>query len=63
MLGDAIVKHDVLEQHRQLLSSIEVQIVPNAGHAPFQDDPSAFNRRLGAFAEQIARASHGASGK
>jgi pimeloyl-ACP methyl ester carboxylesterase len=29
--------------------------VPNAGHAPFLDNGSAFNRRLGAFADEVRR--------
>jgi|1185.fasta_scaffold05168_1 non-heme chloroperoxidase len=51
--ADAVVKRDVVEQHQRLLPNAEVQIVADAGHAPFRDDVSAFNRRLGAFAEQI----------
>lgn len=54
--ADAVVKLDVVEQHRQLLANAEVQIVPGAGHALFRDDASAFNQRLGAFAQEVERA-------
>jgi pimeloyl-ACP methyl ester carboxylesterase len=53
---DAVVKLDVVEEHHRLLPQAEIQIVPNAGHAPFRDDASAFNQRLGAFADEINRA-------
>jgi pimeloyl-ACP methyl ester carboxylesterase len=36
-----------------LLPQVEIQIVPNAGHAPFRDEAAAFNRRLSAFADEI----------
>ena len=54
--ADAIVKLDVVEQHHRLLPDAEIQIVPRAGHASFRDDASAFNQRLGAFAQEIERA-------
>jgi pimeloyl-ACP methyl ester carboxylesterase len=50
--ADAVVKLDVVEQHHALLPQAEIQIVPNAGHAPFRDDPSSFNRRLSAFVDE-----------
>jgi pimeloyl-ACP methyl ester carboxylesterase len=51
--ADAIVKVEVVEQIRQLVPHAEVQIMPNAGHAPFRDDASSFNRRLSAFADEV----------
>jgi len=51
--ADAIVKVEVVEQVRQLVPHAEVQIMPNAGHAPFRDDASSFNRRLSAFADEV----------
>ena len=54
--ADAVVKLDVVEQHHRLLPQAEIQIMPNVGHAPFREDPSSFNRRLGAFADAISRA-------
>lgn len=50
---DAVVKLDVVGQIRQLVPQAEVEIMPNAGHAPFHDDPSAFDRRLSAFADSV----------
>jgi len=53
--SDAVVKLDVVDQVHGLVPHAEVQIVPNAGHAPFLDNASAFNRRLGAFADEVRR--------
>ena len=54
--ADAVVKVDVVEQIHQLVPHAAVQIMPNAGHAPFRDDASSFNRRLSAFADGIRHA-------
>lgn len=54
--ADAVVKLDVVEQHQRLLPQAEIQIMPNAGHAPFRDDAPSFNRRLSAFSDAIYRA-------
>lgn len=59
--SDAIVKVDVVEQDRALLPNAEIQIMPNAGHAPFRDDASSFNRRLSAFTENIRHANASSS--
>jgi non-heme chloroperoxidase len=53
---DAVVKLEILEQDRQLLPNADIHIISNAGHAPFRDDPSAFNHQLSAFAEKIRHA-------
>jgi pimeloyl-ACP methyl ester carboxylesterase len=53
--ADAIVKHDVVEQHGAKLPHAQTHIMPNAGHAPFWDDPASFNRRVGEFCEEVAR--------
>jgi len=55
--ADAIVKLDVVEQIHQLVPLAEIQIMPNAGHAPFADDASSFNRRLSAFADEVRQRS------
>ena len=52
---DAIVKPEVVAQHRARLPHAQIHIMPDAGHAPFWDDAAAFNRRLGAFGEEVAR--------
>jgi pimeloyl-ACP methyl ester carboxylesterase len=53
--ADAIVKVDVVEQHRALLPHAEIHIMPSAGHAPFWDDAASFNRRLAEFCTTVAR--------
>ena len=53
--SDAVVKLDVVEQMRRLVSQAEIQVIPNAGHAPFADDAPTFNRRLAAFADTVRR--------
>jgi pimeloyl-ACP methyl ester carboxylesterase len=53
--ADAVVKIDIVEQIHQLVPQAEIQIMPNAGHAPFGDDASLFNRRLAAFADGVRR--------
>ena len=52
---DAIVKPEVVAQHRARLPHAQIHIMADAGHAPFWDDAAAFNRRLGAFGEEVAR--------
>ena len=52
---DAIVRRTVVEQHRSALHHAEVDIMSGAGHAPFRDDPESFNRRLAAFASEVAK--------
>jgi non-heme chloroperoxidase len=52
---DAIVKSEVVEQHRSGLAHAQIHVVPDAGHAPFWDDAASFNRRLAAFCEGVAR--------
>jgi pimeloyl-ACP methyl ester carboxylesterase len=49
--ADAVVKLAIVDQIRQLVPAAQVQIMPNAGHAPFRDDATSFNRRLASFVE------------
>ncbi|HEX6183460.1 MAG TPA: alpha/beta hydrolase [Pyrinomonadaceae bacterium] len=51
--GDAIVKPTAVEQHRAGLAHAQIQLVADAGHAPFRDDAPAFNRRLREFCESL----------
>lgn len=53
--ADAAVKRDIVDQIRHLLPAAQVDIMPNAGHAPFADDPPSFNRRLASFVEDVVR--------
>jgi len=52
---DAVVRPEVVAQHRAAVPHAQVHIVPDAGHAPFWDDAAAFNRRLDAFCDEVAR--------
>jgi pimeloyl-ACP methyl ester carboxylesterase len=51
--ADAVVKLDVVERHKALLTHAEIDIMPNVGHAPFREDAQAFNGRLRAFVESL----------
>jgi len=50
---DAIVRQTVVDQTRARIPHAAVDIMAHAGHAPFWDDAAAFNRRLGAFCEDV----------
>jgi non-heme chloroperoxidase len=53
--NDAIVKRDVVAQHRAGMAHAEVDIMAGAGHAPFWDTATAFNERLATFCEHVTR--------
>jgi non-heme chloroperoxidase len=50
---DAVVKEEVVEQHRARIAHAQIHIMPDAGHAPFWDDAASFNGRLASFCEEI----------
>jgi pimeloyl-ACP methyl ester carboxylesterase len=50
---DAVVARSAMERHKALMPHAEIDIMPDAGHAPFWDDAPAFNRRLRTFVESI----------
>ncbi|MGH2376767.1 MAG: alpha/beta fold hydrolase [Gemmatimonadales bacterium] len=50
---DAVVKPAVVDQHKAGIAHAQIQIMPNAGHAPFWDDAATFNRQLRGFAESL----------
>ena len=52
---DAIVRQEAVAQHRAGLPHAQVHIMPDAGHAAFWDDAASFNRRLGAFRDEVVR--------
>jgi pimeloyl-ACP methyl ester carboxylesterase len=54
--ADAVVRQAVVDQTRRLVPHAEVDIVAGAGHAPFHDAAAAFDRRLAAFCDEVARA-------
>ena len=51
--ADAIVKPEVVERHWAAIGHAQVHTMPDAGHAPFWDDPEGFNGRLREFAESL----------
>lgn len=53
--NDAIVKREVVAQHRAGMAHAEVDIMEGAGHAPFWDTAAAFNERLAIFCENVTR--------
>jgi non-heme chloroperoxidase len=52
---DAVVRQEVVAQYCAGLPHAQVDIMPDAGHAAFWDDAAQFNRRLGAFREEVAK--------
>ena len=48
---DAVVKPEVVDQHKGSLAHAQIYIMPNVGHAAFWEDAAAFNQRLRAFVE------------
>jgi len=51
--ADAIVRPAVVEQHKAVITHAQINMMANAGHAPFWDDAATFNRRLREFAESL----------
>jgi pimeloyl-ACP methyl ester carboxylesterase len=52
---DRIVRRGVVDQIRAKVPHAQVHIIDDAGHAPFYDAAAAFNTRLAAFADEVAR--------
>jgi pimeloyl-ACP methyl ester carboxylesterase len=50
---DLIVKRSAVDQHKAGMPHAQIHIVENAGHAPFWDDPDAFNQRLRMFCSTL----------
>src|SRR5579862_6704219 len=46
---DSVIKPAVIDQHKALVPHAQIQLMQNAGHAPFWDDASVFNRGLRAL--------------
>jgi len=51
---DAVVRQEVIAQHRAGMPHAQIHVVPDAGHAAFWDDAALFNKRLGAFRDEVA---------
>jgi pimeloyl-ACP methyl ester carboxylesterase len=56
---DAVVKKEVVEQHRAGIPHARIHVVPEAGHAVFWDNAASFNEQLADFCEQIGTSSAG----
>ena len=50
---EAVVKPDVVKQHKAALARAQIQIMPSAGHGAFWDDAAAFNQHLRAFSGSL----------
>jgi pimeloyl-ACP methyl ester carboxylesterase len=50
---DKIVKPAAADQHKAGLAHAQIQMMANAGHAPFWDDAATFNQGLRAFCESL----------
>lgn len=50
---DAIAAPSVVDQHRSVVAHAQVRLMPGVGHAPFREDPAAFNGHLRAFCQAL----------
>jgi len=50
---DAIVNPTIVDQHRAVVPHAKIQMIANAGHAPFWDDAATFNQGLRALAASL----------
>jgi non-heme chloroperoxidase len=53
--SDGVVKPAAADQHTAAVAHAELHLVEGGSHAPFWDDPVAFNRRLAEFATAAHR--------
>jgi pimeloyl-ACP methyl ester carboxylesterase len=52
-MDERVVKPAAADQHKAGITHAQIQMMANAGHAPFWDDAPAFNQRLQMFAESL----------
>jgi pimeloyl-ACP methyl ester carboxylesterase len=50
---DAIVKPEIVQQHKAGLAHAQIRVLANTGHAPFWEHAATFNRHLRAFCESM----------
>ncbi len=50
---DVVVKPAAVDQHKTGLAHAQIQMMANAGHAPFWDDAATFNQRLRTFSKNL----------
>ena len=53
--ADAIVKPEIVDQHKAAMPHAQVHLMANTGHAAFWDDAPGFNQRLHIFCESLQR--------
>jgi pimeloyl-ACP methyl ester carboxylesterase len=53
---DRILIPDVARRHAELIPDARLSLYPDAGHAPFAEDPGRFNDELRAFVASVAHA-------
>jgi non-heme chloroperoxidase len=51
---DAVVKPVAVDQHKAGMPHAQIQLMANAGHGPFWDDPALFNQRIRTFSESLS---------
>jgi pimeloyl-ACP methyl ester carboxylesterase len=56
-VADRVVRHGVVDEIAAVAPHAQRDIVAYAGHAPFWDNAAAFNKRLGAFCDEVSMAS------
>jgi len=52
--GDRVVKPSAAGVHKAFMAHAEIQMMENAGHAPFWDDAPTFNRRQREFCQTLS---------
>jgi non-heme chloroperoxidase len=57
--ADAVVKKEVVEQHRASIAHAQIDMMADAGHAAFWDDAPTFNARLAKFCEEVGASKAG----
>ena len=53
---DGIVRQVAVDEITSVAAHAQRDIIPSAGHAPFWDDATAFNRRLATFCDAVSSA-------
>jgi pimeloyl-ACP methyl ester carboxylesterase len=50
---DAVVKEAAVDQQKAGMAHAQIQVMANAGHGPFWDDPATYNQQLRAFCNSL----------
>jgi len=57
---DAVVKPEVVDQHKAVIAHAQIDMMESAGHAVFWNDAPAFNKNLRTFCEGLGSAAQAA---